>query len=182
MQEYLVPFSILTVSLLLNNYLFKLDNKKLIKYFKISAVIFLIVLATINFSILRNDIINNDFLFNYNNCAQWMKNNIQKTSLVFTNAYAFPYLFLKNSDLIYTHGIDLTYSYLYEPKKFGRYMDILQGKIKEEKDYIIEDYNPDYIFSGKVLQDVQLFEYIIKYKQNYRVVYEDGWCAVLEVK
>lgn len=182
MQEYLVPFSILTLSLLLNYYLIKFNKNKLLKYIKIISVFLLVIIAITNFILLRQDIINNDFLHHYDNCAAWMKNNVPKNSLVFTNAYAFSYLFSKNSDLIYTHGIDLTYSYLYEPNKFGRYMGILQGKLKDNTDYIIEDYNPDYIFSGKIKQDVQLFNYIVKNKQNYKAVYEDEWCAVLEVK
>ena len=33
-----------------------------------------------------------------------------------------------------------------------------------------------------VKQDVQLFNYIVEHKENYKAVYEDGWCAVLEVK
>ncbi|MCH8003930.1 MAG: hypothetical protein IH934_04850 [Nanoarchaeota archaeon] len=199
MQEYLVPFSILTVSLLLNFYLIKFEKNKsfnyhgnqrfpgyrkssIFAYVKSGAVLFLIIIVITNFFLLRQDISNNDFLFNYNNCAEWMKNNIPKNSLVFTNAYAFPYLFSKNSDLIYTHGIDLTYSYLYEPEKFERYMGILQGTLKDNVDYIKEDYSPDYVFSGKIKQDVQLFNYIINNKQNYDAVYEDEWCAVLEVK
>ena len=117
----------------------------------------------------------------YDGCAEWMKKNIPKNSLIFTNAYAFPYLFFKNSDLIYSHGIDLTYSYLYNPEKSERYMGILQGTIKDEKDYIIEDYNPDYVFSGKAKQDVQLFNYIVKHKENYKAIYEDEWCVVLKV-
>ncbi|MCH8329142.1 MAG: hypothetical protein IIB81_01990, partial [Nanoarchaeota archaeon] len=112
MQEYLVPFSILTVSLFLNNYFQSFDKNKFLKNIKIIAVLVLILIGIGNFILLRQDIINNDFLYNYDNCADWMKNNIPKNSLIFTNAYAFPYLFFKNSDLIYTHGIDLTYSYL----------------------------------------------------------------------
>ena len=110
-----------------------------------------------------------------------MKNNIKKNSLIFNNAYAFPYLFFKNSDLRYTHGIDLTYSYLFDKNEFERYMEILQGTSKDASDYIIKDYNPDYVFSGKVKQDVQLFNYIVGHKENYKAVYEDEWCAVLEV-
>ena len=181
MQEYLVPFSILTLSLLLNFNLIKFDKNKLLKFSKIVAVLLLIVIGITNFLLLRQDIINNDFLFNYDNCAEWMKNNIPKNSLVFTNAYAFPYLFSKNSDLIYTHGADLTYSYLYNPEEFERYMGVLQGTLKDDTDYIIEDYNPDYIFSGKIKQDIKLFNYIVKHKENYRAVYEDKWCAVLKV-
>ena len=182
MQEFLIPFSILTLSLFLNNYLTKFDKSKLLKYVKIFSILMIIIIGIGNFSLLRNDVINNNFLFNYEGCSEWMKETIPKNSLIFTNAYAFPYLFSKNSDLIYTHGIDLTYSYLYEPKKFERYMGIMQGTIKDDNDYIILDYNPDYVFSGKVKQDIQLFNYIVKNKENYRAVYEDDWCAVLEVK
>ncbi len=111
-----------------------------------------------------------------------MKKNIPKNSLIFANAYAFPYLFFKNSDLRYTHGIDLTYSYIYDAEEFERYMNILQGTAKDNTDYIVKDYNPDYVFSGKVKQDIQLFNYIVEHKENYRAVYEDDWCAVLKVK
>jgi hypothetical protein len=200
MQEYLVPFSILLTAFLLNNYIERVDRNKffnnyhgnrrfpghrkstIFACFKISVMLFLIIIGIINFTLLRQDIKNNDFLYNFDNCAEWMKNNIPKNSLIFTNAYAFPYLFSKNSNLIYTHGVDLTYSYLYNPKEFERYMKILQGTLKDDTDYIIKDYNPDYVFSGKVKQDVQLFNYIIKHKENYKAAYEDEWCAVLEVK
>ena len=102
--------------------------------------------------------------------------------MVFNNAYTFTYLFFKNSDLRYTHGLDLTYSYLYDAEEFERYIGILQGTLKSDADYIIEDYNPDYLISGKLKQDVQLFNYIVKNRKNYKAVYEDEWCAVLEVK
>ncbi|MBN4049153.1 hypothetical protein JYT91_00900 [archaeon AH-315-M20] len=182
MQEFLVPFSILALSLFLNNYFIKFDKNKLLKYFKIISILFLIIIAIGNFVLLRQDIIKNNFLHNYDNCANWMKGNVPKNSLIFINAYAFPYLFFKNSDLRYTHGIDLTYSYLYNPEEFERYMGILRGTIKDNVDWIIKDYGPDYIFAGKVKQDVQLFNFIVKHKENYKAVYEDDWCAVLEVK
>jgi hypothetical protein len=182
MQEFLIPFSILTLSLFLNNYLIKFDKNELLKYVKLFSILMIVIIGIGNFILLRTDVIDNNFLFNYDSCAEWTKENIPKNSLIFTNAYAFPYLFSKSSDLIYTHGIDLTYSYLYEPKKFERYMGILQGTSKDDIDYILQDYNPDYVFSGKVKQDIQLFNYIVNNKENYNVVYEDEWCAVLEVK
>ena len=182
MQEFLVPFSILTLAFLFNDYYNHVNKNKFFKIVKFSIALIFIIVAAFNFILLRQDIKNNDFLFNFDGCAEWMKNNIPKNSLVFTNAYAFPYLFFKNSDLIYTHGIDLTYSYLYDENKFERYMAILQGKEKDKQDFIVSDYNPDYVFSGKIKQDVQLFSYIINHKENYKAAYEDEWCAVLEVK
>jgi len=182
MQEFLVPFSVLTLSLFSNNYYGIFNKNNFLKYFKIIAIVILVIAAVGNFVLLRDEIKRNDFLHNYENCAEWMKDNIEKGSLVFNNAYAFPYLFFKNSDLIYTHGVDLTYSYLYDQEEFEKYMGILQGTLDEKEDYIIKDYSPDYVFSGKVKQDIQLFNYIVKHKENYKAVYEDEWCAVLEVK
>ena len=182
MQEFLVPFSILALAFLFNDYYDRISKIKFYNVIKISAVLILVIAALLNFTLLRQDITNNDFVHNYDNCADWMKNNIPKNSLVFTNAYAFPYLFFKNSDIIYTHGIDLTYSYLYEPEKFERYMEVLEGTAKGNEDYIVKDYQPDYVFSGKIKQDIQLFNYIVRNKENYKAVYEDEWCAVLEVK
>ncbi len=186
MQEFLVPFSVLALAFLFNDYYGKInkDNYKnnFLKIIKIGSIVLLLIIAIFNSVLLRQDIKNNDFLFNFNACAEWMKTSIPKNSLVFTNAYAFPYLFFKNSDLTYTHGIDLTYSYLHDKNKFERYMAILQGKAKGKEDFIVSDYNPDYVFSGKIKQDVQLFNYIKNHKENYKAAYEDEWCAVLEIK
>ena len=180
-QEYFIPFSVLTIAFFLNEYLEKLNKKRFLNYFKTGAVIFIIIVATINFILLRKEIINNNILYNYDKCTDWMQNNVPKNSLVFNNAYTFTYLFFKNPDLRYTHGIDLTYSYLYNAEEFERYMGILQGKLKGDVDWILQDYHPDYLLVGKLKQDVQLYNYIISHKKNYKAVYEDEWCAVLKV-
>ncbi len=182
MQEYLVPFSIIALALILNDYAEKYDKNRLFGYARYAAIIFLVIIAGINFTILKEDIKNNTFLHNFEDCAAWIKDNAPEGSIVFTNAYSFPYLFFIDNNVRYTHGIDLTYSYLDDAEKFKRYMGILQGSLKADTDYIIEDYNPDYIFSGKVKQDVQLFSYIVAHKGNYKAVYEDEWCAVLDVR
>jgi|TARA_B100002003_G_C14147363_1_gene551785 MFS family permease len=182
MQEFLVPFSILLLALSFNDYLPRIEPKKWFKYAKYVLVLVLAILAIFNFTLLRKEIINNDILHNYDSCAEWINDNVPENSLVFNNAYAFPYLFFKNSDLRYTHGLDLTYSFLYDEQEFKRYMAILQGNLNTNTDSIKQDYNPDYVFSGKLKQDVQLFNYIVKNKENYKAVYEDDWCAVLEVR
>ncbi|MBI2134943.1 hypothetical protein HYU09_03055 [Candidatus Woesearchaeota archaeon] len=182
MEEYLVPFSIIALALILNDHISISDKNKPFPYIRYGAIIFLMIISGINFAILREDIRNNTFLHNFEDCSAWMADNVPKNSLVFVNAYAFPYLFFKNSDVKYTHGIDLTYSYLYDREKFERYMGILQGTLRSDEDYILKDYNPDYLFSGKVKQDVQLFNHIVAHKENYKSVYEDEWCAVLMVE
>jgi len=182
MQEYLVPFSILMFVFVLRDFVEKIDKNKFYKFVKTGAVVFIIFLMVFNLYLLRKDVVNNSFLHNYDNCAEWMKESVPNDSLVFINAYAFPYLFFKNSDLRYTHGMDLTYSYLYDAEKFERYIDILKGTIKGKKDWIVEDYSPDYLFAGKVKQDVKLFEYIVEHKEDYKIEFEDEWCAVLKVK
>ena len=182
MQEYLVPFSILMLVFVLRDFVNGLDKTKFYSFVKKGAVVFIIFLIVFNFYLLRKDVINNNFLFNYDDCAEWMKENVEKGNLVFINAYAFPYLFFKNSDLKYTHGMDLTYSYLHDAEKLKRYMSILKGAAVGKEDWIVEDYGPDYLFVGKVKQDVKLFEYIVSHKEDYKIEFEDDWCAVLKVK
>jgi len=182
MQEYLVVFSILMLVFVLKDFVRELDRNKIYRFVKVGAVVFIIFLMVFNFYLLRKDVVNNNFLYNYDGCAEWMKGNVGERDLVFINAYAFPYLFFKNSDLRYTHGMDLTYSYLYDAEKFERYMDILKGSSEGEKDWIVEDYEPDYLFVGKVKQDVKLFEYIVRHNEDYKIEFEDDWCAVLKVK
>ena len=182
MQEYLIPFSILMLVFIWKGIIKNLDKNKLYNFVKKGAVVFIILLMVFNFYLLRKDVANNNFLYHYDNCAEWMKENISSGSLIFINAYAFPYLFFKNSNLRYTHGMDLTYSYLYNAEEFERYMGILRGTMKGGEDYIVKDYEPDYLFVGKVKQDVKLFEYVVKHKGNYESGYEEDWCAVLKVK
>ena len=185
MQEYFIPFAVLASAFIINDYfqsLEKCGKNKLLKILKILGIILIIALGSISFAVLKKSYLDAEFLHDYNGCAEWMKGNIPKGSLIFTNAYAFPYLFFKNSDLIYTHGIDLTYSYLHDPEKFERYMGILQGNLKGKTDFIVQDYAPDYVFSGKLKQDVQLFKYVVAHKENYKAVYEDEWCAVLKIE
>jgi len=181
MHEYLIPFAILSLAFFFKDYSGNIDVKYL-DLMKKAALASLIIIISVNFILAREEIANNTFLYDYEKCAEWMMHNVSKNSLVFNNAYTFTYLFFKNSDLRYTHGLDLTYSYLYDAEEFERYIGILQGTLKSDADYIIEDYNPDYLISGKLKQDVQLFNYIVKNRKNYKAVYEDEWCAVLEVK
>ena len=182
MQEYFVVFSILMFVFVLKDFIKDLDKNKFYNFIRTGAVVFVIFLIVFNVYLLRKDVVNNNFLYHYDGCAEWMKGNVEKGDLVFINAYAFPYLFFKNSNLRYTHGMDLTYSYLYDDEKFERYMDVLRGGAEGEKDWIVEDYGPDYLFAGKVKQDVKLFEYIVEHKGNYKIEFEDEWCAVLKVK
>ena len=48
--------------------------------------------------------------------------------------------------------------------------------------FIKEDYNPDYLFIGKIKQDINLFSFIVKHKNNYEIVYEDKSVGILKVK
>jgi hypothetical protein len=181
MQEYLVPFSILMLVFFSNGILRTFEKKRYSKYVKTAALATLAILIACNFILLRNDVINNTFLYHYDGCADWLS-NVPKGSLIFINAYSFNYLFFKNSDMVYTHGMDLTYSYLQDPGKFERYMAILRGTTTDTEDFIVEDYNPSYIFAGKMKQDMELYKYIVSHKENYKVEYEDDWCAVLKVR
>ena len=183
MQEYFVPFAVLFLAFSINDFIIKLKEKKAdyFKYLKYSFIFIIIVLAPINYINLEKTIDEGNFLYKYEKGALWLKNNAPKGSLVFINAYAFNYLFFYNSDVKYTHGIDLTYSYLYDADKFERYMDLLQGK---DFDYnvIKTDYNPDYVFIGKIKPDKQIAEFILKFKKDFELEYEDDFTAIFKVK
>jgi len=178
MHEYFVPFTILFASFSLNDYTAKLKEKRAIKYLFTALLIIIAIFSLIK---LNTYIKNNHFLPWYKEGIEWSKDNIPKNSKVFINGYTFNYLFLYNENLRYTHGIDLTYSYLYNKNKFNKYMAVLQG---EDPGYNIikEDYNADYAFVGKLKQDIQLFNYIIKYKEDFELLYEDESVGILKVK
>lgn len=178
MHEYFAPFTVLFASFSLNDYTSKLSGKKALKY----IFTFLIIIIA-GFSLIKLDtyIKNNYFLPWYKDGAEWLKNNVPEGSKIFINGYMFNYLFFCDSDVRYTHGIDLTYSYLYNKEEFNRYIAVLQGK-DPGYDIITKDYNSDYAFVGKLKQDIQLFNYIVTYKEDFELLYEDESVGILKVK
>ena len=178
MHEYFAPFAVLFASFSLNDYTAKLKEKRAIKYLFTALLILIAIFSLIK---LNTYIKNNHFLPWYKEGIEWSKDNIPKNSKVFINGYTFNYLFLYNENLRYTHGIDLTYSYLHNKEKFNRYMDVLQGK-DPGYNIIKEDYNADYAFAGKLKQDIQLFNYIVKYKDDFELLYEDESVGILKLR
>ena len=177
MQEYYAPFTILFASFSLNSHTSKFKTKRALRYISTIGLILIAIFSLIH---LNTYIKNNHILPWYKDGAEWLENNVPKDSEVFINGYTFNYLFLKNSDLRYTHGIDLTYSYLYNKDNLNRYISVLQGK-DPGYNIIIEDYNSDYVFVGKLKQDLKLFEYIIKYGDDFELLYEDESVGILKV-
>ena len=178
MQEYFVPFAILFGAFSLKGHMNELSKKEWAKY-----ILLLTVGIIVGFSLfyLNLDIKNNHFLPWYLQGAEWSINNIPNNSKVFINGYMFNYLFFYNPNLRYTHGIDLTYSYLYDQSKFNKYIGVLQGK-DPGYNIIKDDYSADYAIIGKVKQDIKLSEYIVKYKEDFELVYEDDSMGILKVR
>jgi len=139
MHEYFAPFTVLFASFSLNDYTSKLSGKKAFRYVLAALLIIIAVFSLIR---LNTYIKNNYFLPWYKDGAEWLKSNIPKDSRIFINGYTFNYLFFYDSDVMYTHGIDLTYSYLYNKEKFDRYIGVLQGK-DPGFNIIKQDYNAD---------------------------------------
>jgi len=178
MQEFLVPFVILFASFSLNEKIKKLKNDKTIK---IILVILIIIIASLHVYHLKKQINEAHFLPRYKECALWMKEDIPEESNVFINGYSFSYLFFYNSDIYYTHGVDLTYSHLKDPIKFEAYMNILKGNYPDYNS-IKQDYDADYVFVGKTKLDKNFAEFIIKYKNDFELLYENDDCAILKIK
>jgi len=178
MHEYFAPFTVLFASFSLDDYTVKFRGKRALKYIFTSLLIIMAIFSLVRLNTYTK---NNHFLPWYKDGTEWLKNNIPKDSKVFINGYTFNYLFFYNQELKYTHGIDLTYSYLYNKEKFNKYMDVLQGK-DPGYNIIKEDYNADYAFVGKLKQDIQLFNYIIKYKEDFELVYEDDSVGIIRLR
>jgi len=178
MQEYFAPFTVLFTAFSLNDYVAKFKGKRALKYI---SVVLIIIIAVFGLVKLDTYVKNNHFLPWYKEGADWLKDNVEPGSKVFINGYTFNYLFFYEPRLRYTHGVDLTYSYLYDKERFNRYISVLQGKYPGHN-IIKEDYNADYAFVGKVKQDVKLFEYIVRYKDDFEVVYEDDSVGILRLR
>jgi len=177
MQEYFAPFAVLFASFTLNPYIVKLNEKKALKYM---GVVIIVAIAIFSLLRLNSDIKNNNFLPWYAQGTEYFK-TLPHGSKIFINAYTFNYLFFNAPDYKYTHGLDLTYSYLKDPAKFDRYIQALQGK-DPGFNIIKQDYNADYAFIGKLKQDIQLFNHVVAYKEDFEVLYEDDSAGILKVK
>jgi uncharacterized membrane protein len=140
----------------------------------------LVVLGLFQGVALHEEIARNHFLPWYSDSVDWMGENIEGGARIFNNGYAFSYLFYHNPQFRYTHGVDLTYAELHDEARFRRYIGVLQGQ-KPGFNVITEDYAVDYVFVGKIKQDVQLFQHILAYKDDFELVYEDESAAVLKV-
>ena len=178
MQEYFAPFTVIFAAFSLNENVAKFKGKKAVRYVFIGLICIIAILSLVK---LDTNIKNNNFLPWYKEGAEWLNENVPNGSKVFINAYTFNYLFFYDPELRYTHGIDLTYSYLYDKDKFNRYMDALQGK-DPGYNIIKDDYNVDYAFVGKIKQDIKLFDYIVEYKEDFELLYEDESVGILKVK
>ncbi len=177
-QEYFAPFTVIFASFSLNDYAHKIKIRKGIKSI---ILVFLILLTSSTLIRLNTEIKNNHFLPWYYNGAEWLGNNIPANSTIFISPYTFTYLFFYNPQFRYTHGIDLTYSYLHDQEKFKKYIAVLQGK-DPGYNIIKYDYNADYVFVGKIKQDLGLFKYILRYKKDFILLYEDNTVGILKVK
>ena len=174
MHEYFAPFTIIFSAFSLNN----IEIKKPFRYIITSITIIIAILSLINLNTYTK---NNHFLPWYKEGAEWTIENIPDNSKVFINGYTFNYLFFHNPNLKYTHGVDLTYSYLYNKENFNRYISTLQGNYLDYN-IIKHDYDADYAIIGKIKQDVKLFQYIIQHKQDIELVYEDENIGILRIK
>ncbi len=87
----------------------------------------------------------------YQAAAEWLKNNTPQDSIVYhTDWDEWPMLFYYNDHNRYLIGLDFTLMYRYNAELQKRYMDISQGKTKENlAEEIANNFNSQYIFVEK---------------------------------
>jgi len=172
MHEYFAPFSVLFAAFCLGNK----ENNSHARYISVAALVLISLFSLVS---LNEYIHNNHFLPWYKEGADFLR-TLPEGSKVFINAYTYTYFFFYNPSLEYTHGIDLTYSYLKDPQKFERYISVLQGK--DPGINIVKDYDANYAVIGKIRQDINLFDYMINYQDDFELIYEDKNLGILRVK
>ena len=182
MHEYFLPFALLFSATAIGQQEFAALNKAgWGKVLRSIAILAILGFSIFQFNRLSTEIKNNHFLPWYLEGALWLKENAQGGDLIFINGYSFAYLFFYNPQLRYTHGVDLTYSALQDNDKFNRYMAVLQGK-DPGYNIIKTDYSPTYVFAGKIKQDINLFSFILKHRDDFELVYEDESVGILKAK
>lgn len=179
MHEYFLSIAFLFASHQLAGLLASLKVK--MRLITPLAVLLLIVFGIFQLIALNTAIRNNHILPWYYEGAQWLSGHAKAGELVFINGYTFNYLFFYNPQLRFTHGVDLTYADVKDHLKFERYIGMLQGK-DPGYNAIKMDYKPDWVFVGKIKQDVELFKLISKYKEDFELAYEDESVGVLKFK
>jgi hypothetical protein len=190
--EYWVPFGILTSSVLLSGIIKKFEFEGLkfnVGKFKISevniffSVIFLVLLIITmnNWTEFRfytgNAIIWGNYL-DYKDCADWLGENTESGSVVFTFWDEFTFYFHYNTNNYYILGINPLDLYIYNETLFEAYLDVFEWEATGRDQIIINNFNPDYIATS---ERSVWYPSKTSISNNNELLYNNTVCSIFKV-
>lgn len=116
----------------------------------------------------------------YGPASRWLAANSPARSIVLHDDWdEFPVLFYHNHHNYYIVGLDPTFMYLYNEKKYWQWVEITTGRFTGDVEQTITDsFNASYVFVSK---DHEAMNNLIKDKTNFPVVYEDSDARIYRV-
>jgi hypothetical protein len=184
--EYLIPFCCTFIGFCLKDFTkygiiekfkneikqkFKRHNilcKILFVYFIVSFL-FIFIMGSISLKKSLKGVSEKRFV----NVSNYIKKNIQENEIIFhTDWDEFPYLFYHNHQNRYIAGLDPTFMYNYDKKKYKLWRDIVQGKVKKDlRETIKDNFKTNYVLID--LKGYLSFDNVIKRNGNFQLLYED---------
>ncbi|MBU1130898.1 hypothetical protein KJ840_02085 [Patescibacteria group bacterium] len=128
----------------------------------------------------KRDINNGWPLDHYQEASYWLKENTPPGSIVFNADWDdFPFLFYYNSHNYYLLGLDPTFMYEKNQKRYQKYVDITLGKIGTNlKQIIKEEFKADYVFLDN---QHAVLNNNLRLDPNFDLVYYDNEGKIYQV-
>ncbi|MFA6027402.1 MAG: hypothetical protein WC752_00545 [Patescibacteria group bacterium] len=112
---------------------------------------------------------------------EWLQKNGEKNTIVLHSDWdEFPMLLFHNSDNYYIVGLDPTFMYKYDEKKYWQWVDITTGKQKESLPKIIKnDFQAKYVFLEK---DHTAMDDNMQNFSQFTLIYEDDEAKIYKLE
>jgi len=194
-MDYYAPFAILFAATVINQFIIKINFKKLLNtainfYFKrkiLITIILVYVLAVVPTIIIRDikttkgDLDSGWPYYKFSNAMEWLKNNSPQGSIVVHSSWdEFPILFFHNTWNYYIVGLDPTFMYEYNKDLYWKWVDLTNGKPADRMYEVIKnDFNASYVF---VKSGHQAMTEALENDPKIKVVYHDEEASIYQLE
>jgi hypothetical protein len=158
-------------------------NKVSVQFYSLVAIyaVAIILFFPSNINVLRKTIVRDSMLnAHYENVGRWMASNIAAGETIY-HAYGSDsaYFICLNPKNNYINFQDPIYMFWRDPKIYAISLRLKNGEIKNPSEVLVKVFKSRYGYTRKILP---LFEQIKKGTKNFKILYEDNFGAVFNVK
>jgi len=194
-MDYYAPFALLFAVTIINQFLAKIDFKKMLKqvinfYFKrkiLVTIILVYVLVVIPTVLIRDtkttkgDLDSGWPYYKFSKSMDWLKNNTPQGSFVMHSSWdEFPLLFFHNTWNYYIVGLDPTFMYEYNKELYWKWVDITNGKPADRMYEVIKnDFHSSYVF---VKSGHQAMTEALGNDARIKLVYHDEEASIYQLE